>query len=454
MHFCLIYNLTKMNWMNFPNFFGRYHERHPHVSRDDARRKYEFAVRSMFGTFLHDNTLLVDMMKRIEDVVQDEKQTWTASTRTKYKNAKKQKREVVVSNDILKSPRFPKGREVVAIYPDKLEECVLPEWMHTILSQFPEAENNTYEPVWFEPKHSRYIFGVCEVKENAMNHVLNILSRYSVFRGLCPEFLNFHTFEKADFMTWIQDKKNPYKPPPEEKYHEHFRRSFESRTANGLNAFFKFLIHPEIKVALAGWGEHAFFLVKVIPRKGHNVVLYLDPNGAETNVGKTKKVMDALNEVIRILRPVVNFAPVGFFTHVRDQAVEGSCGAVSLLRCLYILYKTQTTEDSFELQFINDRIPCIFAVFVSYMFQRVNVITKETTKLARGRAITDENRHNWTFDRSIGTWVRKTEPPELTSLEDVEVIPGPIVLTVPKRKISLRKAIKRIRARSKANRKK
>ena len=321
-----------MNQLRFSSFFGRYHKRHPHVSRDDARRKYEFGMQSMFGTFLHDNKLLGDMMKRIEDVVKDENQTWADSTRTKNKNAKKQKREVVVSNDTLKSPRFPKGREVAAIYPDKLEECVLPKWMNTILSQFPEVEN-TYEPVWFEPKHSRYIFGVCEVKENAMDQVLNILSRYSVFRGLCPEFLNFHTFEKADFMTWIQDK-NPNKPPPEEKYHEHFRRSFEKRTANGLNAFFKFLLHPGIKVAVAGWGEHAFFLVKVIPRKGRNVVLYLDPNGTETKGGKTQKVLDALNEVIRIVRPVVNFGPVGFFKHVRDQAVEGSCGAVSLLRCL------------------------------------------------------------------------------------------------------------------------
>jgi hypothetical protein len=89
------------------------------------------------------------------------------------------------------------------------------------------------------------------------------------------------------------------------------------------------------------------------------------------------------------------------------------------------------------------------------MFQRVNVITKETTKPVRSRAVSDENGHNWTFDHSIGTWVRKTEPPELVSLDDIDVVvPGPIVLTVPKRKISLRKAIKRIRARSKANRRK
>jgi hypothetical protein len=401
---------------------------------------------SVFYMHNRDNLALLDVMKTVEEISKRGEEPWANEARIKYKNAKKQKglQHVIADGDVLKSPRFLKGRDVVAIDPEKLAECVLPDWMQAILAQLPQVpEGFTYEPVWFEPKHSRYVFGVCNIKDYMINHLLHFILTDTRFYGLYPELINFHTFEKSDFLTWIQDL-NPGKVV-QEKHREHFKHSFETKMTVAMNSFLDFLVEPNFKVAVTAWGGHSHFFVKVIPRKGRNLILYLDPNGTQT-VAENKKVISALNEVIRLFRPIVDFAPITFHPHVRDQGIEGSCAAVSLLRCLYIVYKTRITPGASELAFINDRIPCIFAIFVSYMFQRANIITKDTTRLARLNEISDAGKHEWIFEHATGTWVRRTEsPPLLISLDDEEHKPGPVVRTIPKRKISLRKAVKNVR---------
>jgi len=281
---------------------------------------------------------------------------------------------------------------------NKIAECALPEWMTEVLRLAPNGKDHDNLEVYYNIREKLYIFGVCGVSGSEFTKMVTrfVTSGHSFLSKFYPDELNL-----CNGMLTSEDSPSSYFYGGENGIPG--RRGYEGYWVHAekeLKGFKDFINNDHCLVSGIAWKPHACLLIKnPLDRK----LYILDPNGVfgswrDHSRPKTKaRILDEM--VVQRINRVV-FKPrarTSGYTECQlldrtkiDQGPEGSCAAQSFLRGVYILYKAHTNPGRSLIDFVNDDIPCVFAVFVSKLFQRANIITHETLEGSLASAHADD----------------------------------------------------------------
>jgi hypothetical protein len=234
-----------------------------------------------------------------------------------------------------------------------IHKCKLPEWMKTITAKITKPAGWTPpHPVYIIPRTIEYIFGVCGTVEEKITQVLRAIKDTrelsSIYQGMFM-FEIEHSGEKRDLKKdadLTRDLKNFIK-------------------SSKLIAYFHLKSTPMY---------HARTLFKDEKTK---TVYVLDPLGHDAP-RQDVIFLPAINKLVRGFKNP-NYTKVEFKKGRQDQRnEEKSCGAVTFTRMVYAAYNTHKNPGTAPMDYIYQALPCRYAIFVSELFQRVDVITSDT----------------------------------------------------------------------------
>jgi len=339
-----MWNLIPNGTRTKDEFVRQYIRAHPSAERSTALAKYHKAMRCMFG---------MESVKRRRLLNEEE-----ASQSNEFE-----------APDYV--PEASCGSALIML----TDRCVrLPLWMATLVDSLPLRGPATYsgwvlQPVYVEPQgNARYILGVCgstgEDRSYVLQHIRNN-DNHPIFRHACP-------FEiTVDLLTTIETD------------------AARAGAGAGGEAVREFCNNPLYKIALLVvraeipsifFGPRMFSHVRLlikdgVDERGNLKLAITDPHGPYNTVAG-EDLQTRVESYIRTESGSI----VQHIEQHSDQSAEGSCGAVSFMRMLYLLYKAHTaqTQPSRPMLYIRSPIPCVFAVFVSWLFQRAGVITLAT----------------------------------------------------------------------------
>ncbi len=279
---------------------------------------------------------------------------------------------------------------------NKIASCALPEWMIEVLNLAPKVKDNL--EVDYNLRDKVYIFGVCGVNEAQFSTMVRrfVRSAHPFLSKFYPRELNFSILaNQAPLSTYHYGGENGIPG-------RHGYEGYWAHAEKDAKEFKEFLNNEQCLVSGIGWRLHARLVIK---NPFDRVVYILDPHGVfgswyDHSKPKSSERIQDETFVERINRVVFKpRARTSGYTRCQlldrtkvDQGSEGSCAAQSFLRGVYILYKSHTNPGRSLLDFVNDDIPCVFAVFVSKLFQRAKIITHETLQSSRASAHADDRR--------------------------------------------------------------
>lgn len=279
---------------------------------------------------------------------------------------------------------------------NKIAECALPEWMIEVINLAPKVKDNL--EVDYNLREKVYIFGVCGVNESQFSTMVRrfVHAAHPFLSKFYPKELNFRILGNvAPPSTYHYGGENGIPGQPGyDGYWAHAEKDAKE--------FRDFINNEHCLVSGIGWRLHARLILKnPFDRK----LYILDPHGVfgswfDRSQPKSPERIQDETLVQRINRVVFKpRAKTSGYTECQlldrtkvDQGSEGSCAAQSFLRGVYILYKAHLNPGRSLLDFVNDDIPCVFAVFVSKLFQRAKIITHETLQQSRASAHADDRR--------------------------------------------------------------
>lgn len=359
------------------SFVQRYRKTHARASERDAHRKYEFAMRCMFG------------MDPPDENPRKQRRTESAGAGGASINFE-------VSDYI---PGVSDGNDMSDPRCD-----ILPTWMNVLVASvqpiYGEIYFTThgYRPVEIErggAAGTRYILGVCGSGVQARQDVLRILRQdghHPIFKSCCPFEIIVDT--RTDPGTVGAGGEEAVRNTVSE---------FCSNTEYKIALFVKYANIPDRHFGpLAPPTEfaHVCLLIKDgLDEDGNLNLVITDPNGSYDSTLSPAELESMENKVrIEALRggQTVN---VRHAQQYQDQSAEGSCGVVSFMRMLYLVHKAHVLNSEPMLH-INSPIPCVWAVFVSRLFQRAGVITHSTHNDATKSA-----------NEELGIYTLTTDPP-------------------------------------------
>lgn len=360
--------------LTFEKYYQKYLRTHPGVSVEHVRRKYDFAHTCMFGV-----KQLTDAQRRhtfytshseIREVLKPAKEHLAALSLQERTSKTRSGKIMRVSPLIVKRP--PKFRKApalprplhqvplskrpgyVTISPEDGGECVLYDWMNVILSKFnPLPPGTPLRPVYMQAQTGIYAFGVCGGFSDR-EPIFAVLLRSPYFRYL--HNTSFHVG------LLLEQKQIQFR----EKYIE---SSLYNHVGRAIADFLDFVLDPHAKVCMVAWSEHQRLIIKDPER---DRLVLIDPHGELSNPTDSNFIIERLNIALEILEdsPYKTFV---YEPHHQDQLAEGSCATVAFLRALFILFCSNTTGQE-PIHFIHERIPCVFALFVSILLQQRGVI--------------------------------------------------------------------------------
>lgn len=442
----------------FDEFYVAYHKKHPDVSVHDVQGKYEVAMYCMFGTKTpHESPLLQSMytsssrpveraaeivntkitrrLRKLTALVRDPVRTRSGTRNNRWSTVVPTPTTAAMS---LSSPRgfvlppslLPKKSDGLErgnlFYPEVDERrhetivlntifgCnVLFPWMIDLLRKFPAPTNSTL-PVYMQRANGSYSFGVCGMGTDFIDLTVRILLESPYFRYLYPKDISLYLFQSSTqeeyiilYRDWYREKVHEGTSETDEVVLQKAKKYLEDQISEKMLDFINFVVDDSSKVAMTGWGstnlEHERLMVKDPSRRR---ILLVDPHGTPVFTQDEVDLLENLNGLLRTTLPDNHYQLVEFLQeHTRDQhRGEDSCAAVSLLRALYMLFETNTLSDADAARvtpeerepifYIDFRIPCVFAVFVSHILQRIGVITPETHGETRGKVFLHEHRMN------------------------------------------------------------
>lgn len=232
-----------------------------------------------------------------------------------------------------------------------IHKCKLPEWMKATLAKLPKPAGwIPPHPVYIIPRTIEYIFGVCGTVEEKIMQVLRAIKDTrelsSIFQGM--------------FLFEMKPGKQTLK-----------------KDANLSKDFKKFIDGPSLFAYVhfksTTW-YHARALFKDSKTK---TVFVIDPLGKNSST-HDPVFLPAVNKLLKGCKNP-NYTKVEFKKGRQDQRNEQrSCGAVSFTRMVYAAYKTHKNPGTAPMDYIYQALPCRYAIFVSELFQRVDIITRDT----------------------------------------------------------------------------
>jgi hypothetical protein len=256
--------------------------------------------------------------------------------------------------------------------------CIhLPPFMHDIIrrakdvfdvmflgSRLERAGEGVYFPLMMEPFSKQYVFGICGTFNMIVDFVLEPVCENERFHACYIRTLHLSLREDGSIQFVEAD-------------------------------FHEFCDNDQYQVALfstytpseGAHGSHARLMVK---QYFSQTIYITDPHGNhEINISDADGDR-IVNYLERRRREKPKFRYVRFETQHPDQGMEGSCGALSFLRMIYIVYKSYMSDFLYDFHtrrvvrghpasdFLDDPIPCTFAVFLSRLFQEARIITRDT----------------------------------------------------------------------------
>ncbi len=359
--------------LSFDDYYTQYVQSHPGVSLERVRRKYEFAHSCMFGTKQPTDTqrrrTTYTSPSEIREVFKYVREQVAAQS-LKERTSKTRSGKILRVSPIIpkrpkikhrKAPPLPRPLHQVPLIErpgfvtiSSDGECALYDWMHEILAKFdPLPPGTPLRPVYMQTSTGIYAFGVCGGFGDRES-LFAVLTKSPYFRYLHHKDLSANILlerEQLDFR---------------EKYkHLSLQREIMDRVGD----FLIFVSDPRSKVAMITWSRHARLLIKDPER---DRVIVIDPHGEMSNPTDSNFIIERLTIALEILEDHP-YKTVEYERHRQDQLGEGSCATVAFLRALYILFCSNTTGRE-PIYFINERIPCVVAVFVSILLQQRGVI--------------------------------------------------------------------------------
>jgi hypothetical protein len=234
-----------------------------------------------------------------------------------------------------------------------IKDCHLAPWMEEILLHLPEEHRKeTSESVWMDPTDGSYIFGVCGTNKREAAYFLEMVHRldHPILSGCFDKEISF-----VDGMEY-----------------------FEHGNLEQLRMFVNDESYSACMVAIgcgAGRSSHASAIYK--DRTSHTLV-FLDPQGEPKPDMSIETVMDEINAFLQSEN--LPYTRIGVGQQYMDQAYgERSCFVAAFMRILYTLFRSYTDPAHHPpVHYRNERVPCVFAVFVSKLFQAVDVIDEHT----------------------------------------------------------------------------
>lgn len=369
------------------SFVRRYRQTHARASERDAHQKYEFAMRCMFG---------MDPLDENPRKLRRKESAGAGGATTTFE-----------------------ASDYIPGVPDEISDprCdVLPAWMNLLVASVPPIYGESYfathgyRPVEIEhggADGTRYILGVCGSGVQARQEVIRILrqdGRHPIFKSCCPFEIIVDTrtapgvggeaaAAAAAAAVGAGGEESPRNTVSEFCSNMEYKIALFVKYANIPDRHFGPLA-PPTEFA------HVCLLIKDGFDEGGNLQLVItDPNGSYNSMLSPAELESMENKVRTEALRGGHTVNVRHAQQYQDQSAEGSCGVVSFMRMLYLAYKAHVLNSEPMLH-INSPIPCVWAVFVSRLFQRAGVITHSTHNDATKSA-----------NEELGFYTLTTDPP-------------------------------------------
>lgn len=324
------------------SFVRQYIRTHPGVERSTAVVKYRKAMQCMFGMDRPTKRI------RVEDGSagaggEAGGADWTRDFHT----------------EMFFPPTHPGLRKLVNLTDSK---CVtLPTWMNEVLDRVPfmlGASDDESFALHMDPHTGQYIFGVCGTPNEAPIAILQRVRDHPFFQHCFP----------TPFQTDVA-----------------IMPSYKSITDD----LHDFCVNPKYTIALFVIGaenrhDSVFFgHVRLLIKDGTDdagrlKLVITDPHGTYDGIVSADDLVIIEQNLVAAAREKDVQITVRHSEQFKDQGPEGSCGAMAFMRMTYILYRAHISETNEPLLYVNERVPCVFAVFVSRLFHRVNVINRRS----------------------------------------------------------------------------
>ncbi len=259
------------------------------------------------------------------------------------------------------------GERLLDLTEHQHRECLnLPEWMNVLVESVHFEEGARHEPfaVFMNPRDAQYILGVCGAPITISSQILSTFPRDHPFFMRCfpdPFMIELEIHENFGFAAQTEQLRE-FCQNPQYQIALLSRSSASERLASVGDEF-----------------GHAGLLIKDMDEHGRLLKLVItDPNGAYDGILTGAELRRYEVFIQAEVRKYVADATVEHQIQHRDQAaVEGSCVAMAFMRMCYLLYRSFVENNERLVGFLQDPVPCVFAVFVSRLFQRKGIITPE-----------------------------------------------------------------------------
>lgn len=360
-----MWNLIPDDTRSQEHFVRQYIRTHPGVKQSAAVMKYQKAMRCMFGMDGDGSR------KRIHSAAAggeggagEEGSDWTSDFRT----------------EMYLPPTQPGLRKLVELTDSK---CLsLPRWMDEVLEQVPfmlGASDDEHFALHMDPHTGQYIFGVCGTPNEASIAILHRVKDHPIFQHCYP----------TPFQTDVAIM----------PVYKSITDDLHDFCTNPKYTIALFIIGAEHRHDGNFFGHVRLLIKDGTDDAGRLKLVITDPHGTFDGIVSTDDLAIIEQNLIAAAHEKGVPITVQHSTQFMDQGSEGSCGAMAFMRMTYLLYRAHTSENHEPLHYVNERIPCVFAVFISRLFQRVNVINRRTFDHVVG--VTRDRLGDFTFTEDL-----------------------------------------------------
>lgn len=382
------WNLVPRTTRSKDGFVQEYIRTHPYADKTRALRKYRKAMRCMFGMNGKEENI-VPPQKRLRRPEGSEGGASASASAGAPEPA-------FPTSDYIP---FRTGADLRLVDLTEREHAfchTLPGWMNTLVESVKITDERTArEPfqVFMNPSQAQYIMGVCGAPISVTAGILKSFGDHPIFSP-CYREPFIIALEFNEFTGMMQDQIREFLQP-------RYKIAMLSRVlrAERVDDF-----------------SHAGLLIKDTIRDSdgneHIRLVITDPHGSYNTI-LTRDELDRVKNLIeREFRKIVQNVSVTHEVQHQDQAtVEGSCVAMAFMRMCYLSYRSFMQRNDRLITFLMEPIPCVFAVFVSRLFQRAGVITPK----GHTEGVTEAR-------RQLGDYSFVEKQPEATREEVIEYL--------------------------------
>lgn len=253
--------------------------------------------------------------------------------------------------------------------------CVrLPRWMNTIVAKAKEYFDSMYmnrigpyHSVLMDVVNNRYLFGVHGTFEEPVDFLLEVLREDPRFKGCYVRGIYLDTLvEYGHQQRFHREYYNEF--CDNDEYRVALFATMTNDSTGDIINHARLMVKDPSRRAVIITDPHGEIDERLLPEREQSYMVNMLEEERERH---EKRLRLKIGETVEY--PFVYFNE----QHVDQGDMEGSCGALTFLRMIYLLYMSHTTGHQ-PIDYIDDPIPCKFAVFLSRLFQQARIIDAYT----------------------------------------------------------------------------